>query len=766
MPARGHTTAPKFSPDQPRELRYYFNELEHLFDAASVTDEAQKKKFAIRYLDFQVADLWEGIPEFGTGDYEAFKKAILKLYPGSEEERKWTMADLDKLIGEQLRLGIFSVADFGAYHRSFVQITTFLIRKNRLAAEEQSRTFIRGIQPTLWDRFKRRLEIKNPDKHPDDPYSLDEIAKASEYVLYDPNTANYSTRGSTTSSTDQTSSNVATPSVKQEDMASTLKVFMQALEKTIEKSLAPLSNANRQQSSSSPRQTFPAGTRDTNCFMCGEPEHGVKDCEVTQDLIRAGKCKFNAEGKVVLPNGQFVPRVTPGKDLREKINEWHALHPGNIITTQATMMYSVTPTDSTSTIEDSEDTPVSYEYKRDEEIKLLERQILALRSGKRFDGVEILHKPKAQPSPPRQSQSASSSTSTNQPSSSKIVELETPSSTSEKSTQVPQQKAPQPANPIPSNPPDDNILNAPLHPFANKRTNYLPPQDKNFAAPQKSDPAYKTFAPIQSPKIVEEVYNRSMATPCVTLSTNELLSISPEVRQKVREAITPKRSLQHGKEPIAVNSVQIDSPLPTITAEELYGTTEDSSEKPEPPLEGLVVPDIYETYLHRLAPGQTPEVLTVAKESHALRSLHLMVNHQESVESIVDPGCMIVAMSEATCHDLGIIYDPRIKINMESANGELDPSLGLARNVPCQIGDIILYLQFHVIRSPAYDILLGRPFDVLTESMIKNYANEDQTITIRDPNFDRIATIPTFPRGPPKHRSNPKSRQDFHVSKL
>ena len=127
---------------------------------------------------------------------------------------------------------------------------------------------------------------------------------------------------------------------------------------------------------------------------------------------------------------------------------------------------------------------------------------------------------------------------------------------------------------------------------------------------------------------------------------------------------------------------------------------------------------------------------------------------------------MIVAMSEATCHHLGIIYDPRIKINMESANGELDPSLGLARNVPCMIGDITLYLQFHVIRLPAYDILLGRPFDVLTESMIKNYANEDQTITIRDPNFDRRATIPTFPRGSPKHRCVQKSRQDFHVSKL
>jgi len=762
MPARGHATAPKFSPDQPRELRYYFKELEHLFDAASVTQNDPKKKFATRYLDFQVADLWEGTAEYSSGTYDEFKKAILKLYPGSEEERKWTMADLDKLIGEQLRLGILSVADFGAYYRSFTQITTFLIGKNRLAEEERSRTFIRGIQPALWERFKRRLEIKNPDKHPDDPYSLDEIAKAAEYVLYDPNTANYSTRGSasthSTPSTEQPSTTNATSTVKQEDITSTLKVFMQALEKTIEKSLAPLSKANRQQPSSSSKSD---GPHDSNCFMCSEPGHGIRDCEVAEEMVRTGKCKLNSDGKVVLPNGQFVPRAIPGKDLRERINEWHKQHPGHIATTQSSLMYSLSPAQSISSQEPTEGPAASFEYTSDEQIKLLERQIFALRNGKRFDGVEILRRPKDQPPPPSQPTPASSPTNMNQPASTPDVIPEVSSIATETSTNVPSS-----TKAVPSRPPVDNIVNPPIHPFANKRTNYLPPQDKNFAAPQKSDPAYKTIAPIQNTQVVDDVFTRTMATPCVTLSTNELLSISAEVRQKVREAVTPKRSLQPGKETIAVNTVQVESPLPTVAVEEIYGPAEASTDIPDPPPDGVVIPDIYETYLHRLEPGQTPEVLTVAKDSHALRSINLLVNNREAVESIIDPGCMIVAMSEATCHHLGIIYDPRIKINMESANGELDPSLGLARNVPCTIGDITLYLQFHVIRSPAYDILLGRPFDVLTESMIKNYANEDQTITIRDPNFDRRATIPTFPRGSPKHRCVQKSRQDFHVSKL
>ena len=110
-----------------------------------------------------------------------------------------------------------------------------------------------------------------------------------------------------------------------------------------------------------------------------------------------------------------------------------------------------------------------------------------------------------------------------------------------------------------------------------------------------------------------------------------------------------------------------------------------------------------------------------------------------------------------SCMELGLIYDPAVILNMQSANGEVDRSLGLARNVPIQIGDITLYVQIHVICNPAYDILLGRPFDILTESVVRNFANEDQTITIRDPNSGRRATVPTMPRSQPHHASKQQS---------
>src|SRR6202453_5539915 len=124
--------------------------------------------------------------------------------------------------------------------------------------------------------------------------------------------------------------------------------------------------------------------------------------------------------------------------------------------------------------------------------------------------------------------------------------------------------------------------------------------------------------------------------------------------------------------------------------------------------------------------------MIVAKDSHALRSVPLLINNKEEVDSVVDPGSQIVAMAEEVCHQLTLAYDPDIKLNMQLANGSIDQSLGLARNIPCKLSLITLYLQIHVIRNPAYDILLGRPFDVLTESTVRNFANEDQTITITD----------------------------------
>ncbi|KNZ78117.1 hypothetical protein J132_01641 [Termitomyces sp. J132] len=123
----------------------------------------------------------------------------------------------------------------------------------------------------------------------------------------------------------------------------------------------------------------------------------------------------------------------------------------------------------------------------------------------------------------------------------------------------------------------------------------------------------------------------------------------------------------------------------------------------------------------------------------------MLINNKEEVECINNSGSQIILMSVEIASDLGLSYNPNIVLNMQSTNGTLDQLLGLAQNIPCTIGNIMVYLQIHVLQSPAYDILLGHPFDVLTCSMINTLSDVKTTITITDPNTGQRCTIPTFP---------------------
>ena len=157
------------------------------------------------------------------------------------------------------------------------------------------------------------------------------------------------------------------------------------------------------------------------------------------------------------------------------------------------------------------------------------------------------------------------------------------------------------------------------------------------------------------------------------------------------------------------------------------------------------------------------DVIEVVAESNSLRAVLPVIDGQEKVEAILDLGCQIVAMLEEVCMALALPYDPDIQLNMVSANGGVDQSLSLAWNVPFMVGKIMLYLKMHILRLPGYNILLGQPFDILTQLVVRNFCDENQMITIVDPNTGKKATVPMIPCGSywftEKHRA-PKKWQE------
>ena len=768
LPARGERSAPAFDDHQPEELGRYFEDLESLLTRHNVTDEQEMKRAAVRYLRIRTESLWKTTIAWNdlTKTFDEFKDEVFKLYPGSSGDRTYSIQDLDLLIGHFSRVGIRTSAELGEYHRQFLLISRYLIAKGRLAETEQSRMFFRGLQPDLEQRTRQRLQQKYIDKYPDDPHDLSVIFEAVTYVLI----GTSSTQMAQASPQAQRAPNPSTTSSGGSTSSADTKI--EALAAVVASLGEMVKTVLQTQAGAPPRSTgaaaqvtsAPSGQGSSACNFCGVTGHFIRECEVVADYIKAGKCKRSADSRVVLPSGASVSRGTPGTWLRDRIDEWHRINPGQMA---AAMLFEVTAASAATALQDQAAGQSFFSR--------------PVRCATQRSGVDLA-KAFALNRPPR-------------PRPEVVIDSQPPrhrgragqgeglgGAGGETAPQVQQKDAPPHLSQDPSaakkganSGTNRGVTQEPTHPYAAipDATNGSVSGQVRSAAREPAagkDQAYTTSAKIHDPRIAKAVYERAMETP-ITVTHRELLSLAPEVRAQVSEVTTKKRVprapapvLQAMIEEIededsgigggtSNSDAEVDNPPPIPRSVRIAQATHMPAAYVAAartlPADATVIADPYETYLREHAPvaDSADFGIIVAGESNALRAIMPIVDGQDRVEAILDPGCQIVAMSEEVSNALALSYDPTIRLHMVSANGGVDQSLGLARNVPFLVGDITLYLQVHVLRAPAYDILLGRPFDVLTQSVVRNFSDENQTITIIDPNTDKRATVPTIPRG-------------------
>ena len=216
----------------------------------------------------------------------------------------------------------------------------------------------------------------------------------------------------------------------------------------------------------------------------------------------------------------------------------------------------------------------------------------------------------------------------------------------------------------------------------------------------------------------------------ITLTQCELLSLSPEIRSQVRDNITTKRILNKDyTSPKTQNYYQDDTDQDEGNDyyQSLKGFAILHTNWLPPPEDTFIIPNPFEVYLNSLRPEENPDMdhLVVARTSSSVRSINALIDGKQKHKCILDPGSQVIAMSEAICHEVGLPYNPTLRICLVSANGTFDYSLRLARKIPFQVGTITVYLQVHIIRKPSYGVLLGRLFDIVTQSVIRNFANAD-----------------------------------------
>ncbi|KAJ7690999.1 hypothetical protein B0H17DRAFT_1134019 [Mycena rosella] len=307
---------------------------------------------------------------------------------------------------------------------------------------------------------------------------------------------------------------------------------------------------------------------------------------------------------------------------------------------------------------------------------------------------------------------------------------------------------------------------------------------------EDSRKAYELKAPVQREGLADELLERINNTE-VTVKLGDLFGMSRDLREGEKLQLTRTRQQIKERvqdtcsEPIEVEASKTvhlaatDSQLMCDAIEvsnlpevhEVFVTTRKEGGLPAG---SMVAQDPYLQYLEGLNGGEEPKQIYVARDSVPLRVTFPYINSQGPVECVLDSGSQIVSISLAQAQMCGLVWDPNINIFMQSANGQLEKSMGLARNVPFRWGELKVYLQVHVIRGPAYKVLLGRPFDVLTKSRTDHDAG-NQLLTLTDPNTGRSWTVPTYDRvkDDPKQINPPQdtpevrqgaSQQVFHKS--
>jgi hypothetical protein len=272
---------------------------------------------------------------------------------------------------------------------------------------------------------------------------------------------------------------------------------------------------------------------------------------------------------------------------------------------------------------------------------------------------------------------------------------------------------------------------------------------------ESSEVAYRLKADIENGAVqIDGVIDRLFNTPLNSITIGDILGVSKPVREAVKKAIVAKRvpvnKVETSEENVLPSSDVFTEEVPEVTNfsdlpkaqmfiayDEHYGLPKGS----------VVVEDPITNFLNTGGDmGRLSKLLIKSTDSEQLMTVFPVINNRGPIQCILDGGSQIVSMNKDVAVSLHLSWNPSVRIAMQSANGSVNRTLGIARNVPFKFDDLTFYLQVHVIEDVAYKVLLGRPFEIITGAVFENFTNGEQRLTIREPLSGKKITIPTIPR--------------------
>ena len=475
---------------------------------------------------------------------------------------------------------------------------------------EQLRNFIRGFRPELVQSIMQCLQLRFPMHVPKDPYNVDDIYNAANFAVGGhARDAAFNTQPvqaqqpavyqqlpipaiptAATASADPTAVKIEALTAVVASLGEMFKMVLQT-----------------QQESGKPRNVGPRpiGVPGSACNFCGGSGHFIRECEVVTEYSRVGKCKRCADSKVVLPSGVMVPCDIPGNWLRDRVDEWHRLNPGQTalqMILEVVAAQPVTALASESVSQSSTSCPAWYVGQYSE---VSQAGSYALR---RVPGP--CPEANAPPRPVR-----------NNP-----APIGSSSNSGDRGIPSPFERELPPHLACGSTSPDNTGMqieevNETSHPYAAKGVIEV----SQHAAPAlcKHDPAYTTTAKIHDNKVALDIYNCAMEIP-ITVTQCELLSLAPELRAQVTDATIKWR---------------IPREVTQVLIKEINDTEDNRDEDAQdahmpavfttactPPIAAEV---LHNTYLKAIPETPDPqEEVEVMAESNALRAILPVVDRQ------------------------------------------------------------------------------------------------------------------------------------------
>lgn len=698
MPFSGERGAPSYKGD-PDELQRFLDHVREVGARHGVRGE-DLIPWAVQYADVQSGELWDlSWDEFKADQaarnlaiadaWAAFTKVVEGLYPGKGSSRQHTIGELEDIVIGRAKEPIRTREELGEYHRAFLRKSTYLIQRGATAKATIGNLFIQGITGELRDLMFDRLKLTHIDHITGDPFSVQEIMDALNFVL-----AGTMNAGGT-SLTSISSTCVAVPQVKAEPSqhAQGMELamgFAQGLMQSLPALLAqqnPPRNFGGGYGGGYGGNSGPGyggsggggqgygggygnvsggrmgggGMGDGRCRFCGKTGHFIRACPDVEGYVRAGKAT-RVEGQIALPNGQFPPRdfAQPDAPLKDRFDAWlrdnprpadnrdRQTPPHQAVGINLIQMIPQTPTImlNSARIEevDEEEERAAEQLERAQVmLKEAERKVAKEAEKKgmkrgRFEAVEV----------PR------------------LADLRKER----------------------SGPPGERAAG---------RT------EEAVAKADGGDGAqYKYQAPVEELTINKGLLDKLMGAS-ITLTARELLSVAPDVRRKMKDLTTTRR--------IATNMQEAEG----------FFTLLDQKEK-------------------AVAGGQQGEPMM------GLRTVEAIINDKVKCEAILDSGSQVVMMSMELLEAIEAPLRTDRCMMMEAANAQKTLTRGMVKSLKVTVGGIEFVLSAQVSDSVPFDLLLGRPFHALANLVTRDFDNGNQDITLTKPGTTERTSIRTRER--------------------